>query len=141
MDGVLVNFQSGIDRLTSHEKLLFQGQVDNVPGIFSRMDPYDGAIDFVNELSEDFDCYILSSASWGNPTCLNDKLEFIKKHFGNLFYKKTIFSHNKHLNVGDFLIDDRTANGAGEFTGKHIHFGSKEFPDYDSVLRYLKAKN
>ena len=34
-------------------------------------------------------------------------------------------------------IDDRTANGAGQFKGEHIHFGSEKFPDWNSVLAYL----
>ena len=29
------------------------------------------------------------------------------------------------------------AYGAGDFHGKHIHFGTEEFPDWDSVLKYL----
>jgi 5'-nucleotidase len=49
-----------------------------------------------------------------------------------------IFSHNKHLNQGDYLIDDRKANGAGDFKGMHIHFGTDEFPDWAAVLKYLK---
>ena len=38
---------------------------------------------------------------------------------------------------GDILIDDRTANGAGDFSGRHVHFGSPEFPDWQSVLDEL----
>jgi hypothetical protein len=39
--------------------------------------------------------------------------------------------------MGDYLIDDRTKNGAGEFKGELIHFGTDKFPDWDSVLEYL----
>ena len=48
-----------------------------------------------------------------------------------------ILSHNKNLNIGDYLIDDRTANGAAQFMGEHIHFGSEKFPNWNSVLDYL----
>ena len=49
-------------------------------------------------------------------------------------------SHNKHLAQGHFLIDARTANGAGNFPGKHIYFGpkGKDFPDWKAVLNYMK---
>jgi hypothetical protein len=40
--------------------------------------------------------------------------------------------------MGDYLIDDRTKNGAGEFSGELIQFGGKDFPDWKSVLNYLK---
>jgi 5'(3')-deoxyribonucleotidase len=56
---------------------------------------------------------------------------------GEAAKKRLILSHNKHLNIGDYLIDDRTANGAGKFTGMHIHFGTERFPDWDSVVSYL----
>ena len=48
---------------------------------------------------------------------------------------------NKNLNAGDFLIDDRTANGAGEFNGEHIHFLSEQFKNWNDVLNYLIPKH
>ena len=56
---------------------------------------------------------------------------------GTPAYKRLILSHHKQLNVGDYLIDDRTANGADKFTGEHIHFGQDKFPDWNAVLKYL----
>lgn len=70
---------------------------------------------------------------------MNDKLLWIKTYIGELAKKKVIFSHNKHLNMGDYLIDDRTANGASEFKGKHIHFGTERFPNWKSVLEFLNV--
>tara|TARA_B100000768_G_C10943638_1_gene234739 strand:- start:124 stop:267 length:144 start_codon:yes stop_codon:yes gene_type:complete len=43
--------------------------------------------------------------------------------------------------IGDYLIDDNPCNGASEFQGKWIHFGSKYFPDWKTVLEYLKNKS
>ena len=51
-----------------------------------------------------------------------------------------ILSHHKHLNVGEFLIDDRLKNGVDKFQGEHIHFGTTDFPDWKSVVKYLKTK-
>jgi len=137
MDNVLVNFQSGIDALTDEEKEAFKDDLDDVPGIFSKMKPVDGAIDAYRELSQYFDVYILSTAPWNNPSAWTDKLLWVQKYLGDLAYKKLILSHNKNLNAGDFLIDDRTANGAGEFKGEHIHFLSDTYKNWDDVLDYL----
>ena len=52
-------------------------------------------------------------------------------------HKRLILSHHKHLNRGDYLIDDREKNGAKEFTGKLILFGGEKFPDWKSVVEYL----
>ena len=84
------------------------------------------------------------SAPWKNPSAWKDKLEWIQKYFGDgqgsIFYKKLIISHHKNLNVGDYLIDDREKNGAKEFSGELIRFGSKKFPDWSSVTNYLFNK-
>jgi 5'-nucleotidase len=101
------------------------------------MEPMDDALDAYQHLAKKYDSYILSTAPWENPSALTDKLHWVKKHLGDPAYKRLILTHNKHLNIGDYLIDDRTKNGAGEFTGEHIHFGTEKFPDWKSVLDYL----
>lgn len=141
MDGVLVDFESALSKLAKDDHANYVGQYDNVPGIFALMEPMPGAIEAVEKLRRKYDLYILSSSPWENPTALGDKLAWVKKHFGgekdSLFYKKVIFSSAKNLSRGDILIDDRTANGAGDFEGEHILFGSREFPDWEAVLRHL----
>ena len=47
MDGVLVNFQSGIDKLSEETKREYEGRLDEVPGIFSLMDPMPHAVEAV----------------------------------------------------------------------------------------------
>ena len=111
MDNVLVDFSSGIARL-SEETLK--------------------------------DVYILSTAPWKNISAWSDKAAWVHKYFGeekdSPFYKRLIISHHKNLNKGDFLIDDRTKNGAGEFEGELILFGSEKFPDWERVCDYLAGK-
>ena len=137
MDNVLVNFQSGLDQLTEETLQKYEGQLDNVPGLFASMHPLDGAIEAYMTLSNRYDSYILSTAPWGNISAWSDKAAWVQTHLGEAAKKRLILSHNKHLNMGDYLIDDRTANGAGKFTGEHIHFGTEKFPDWNSVLKYL----
>ncbi len=140
MDNVLVDFQSGIDQLSEQTLLKFEGRLDEVPGIFSLMKPLQGAIEAFEKLSSNYDCYVLSTAPWNNPSAWTDKLLWVKKYLGQMAYKRLILSHHKDLNHGDYLIDDRTKNGAGEFQGKLIQFGSEEFPNWEMVLGFLEAK-
>lgn len=137
MDNVLVDFQSGIDALAPEDKEAYMGTYDNCPHIFSKMVPIKGAIESFKQLSTVYDTYILSTSPWDNPTALNDKLDWIKRYLGDVAYKRAIFTHHKHLNKGDYLIDDRTKNGADRFEGELIQFGSDRFPDWDAVLAYL----
>ena len=39
--------------------------------------------------------------------------------------------------MGDYLIDDRLANGSDRFEGEHLLFGGDEFPSWYEVLKYL----
>jgi 5'-nucleotidase len=137
MDNVLVDFESGIRKLNEEQRMDFQGRYDEVPHIFSMMDPMEKAIESYIRLTTKYDTYILSTSPWENPTAANDKVEWVKRHLGTHAYKRLILSHNKHLNMGDYLIDDREKNGAERFTGKLILFGGPEFPDWDTVMAFL----
>ena len=141
MDGVLVDYQIGIDKLTDQQKIDFKNRLYLVPGIFSLLEPLPGAIEAYKMLSNKYDTYILSSPPWDNVSAWGDKLEWVKKYLGGYAKKRLILSHHKNLNVGDYLIDDRTENGAGQFRGKHIHFNSEEFPDWSCVCEYLLRDN
>ena len=140
MDGVLVNFQSGIDKISKEDAEKHKNDLDEVPGIFSLMEPNAGAIEGYEWLCKNFDTYILSTAPWENSSAWQDKLDWVKKYLPDAAYKRLILSHNKHLLKGDFLIDDRIANGSGEFAGKHIFFAEagKGFEDWKRVVAYMK---
>lgn len=140
MDNVLVDFPTGIERIEERQRIEYEDRLDEVPHIFSKMDPIPGAIEAFHELAELFDTYILSTAPWHNPSAWHDKVVWVQHHLGEPAYKRLILSHNKHLNHGHFLIDDRTKNGAGQFTGEFIHFGQAKFPDWETVRRYLRDK-
>ena len=140
MDNVLVDFPSAFKKLSKETFREHEGRLDEVPGIFSLMKPLEGAKDAFDVLAAEYDTYILSTAPWENPSAWSDKLLWVKNHLGNAAYKRLILSHHKNLNAGNFLIDDRTKNGAGEFWGEHIHFGTDKFPDWKTVVRYLKQR-
>jgi hypothetical protein len=58
--------------------------------------------------------FAFALAQEDNTSAWSDKLEWVKRH-----------------------LDDRTKNGAGEFGGALILFGSGEFEDWSAVLGYL----
>ena len=64
MDNVLVDFPSGIAKLSEQELNEYDGRLDEVPGIFSLMSPMPGAISAFNKLIKKYDTYILSTAPW-----------------------------------------------------------------------------
>jgi len=142
MDGVLVDLSKKLkeypnDIVASFDRM---DMIEQLPSLFLNPEPIEGAVDAFNKFceSDKYDCYILSTAPWDAPWAWTQKREWVEKHLGKNAYKRLILSHNKNLCMGDYLIDDRTKNGAGEFTGELIQFGNNEFPDWNSVLNYLK---
>lgn len=159
MDNVLVDFKTGIERLDQavlEAHILAYGtdergnprDLDDVPGIFSLMDPVRGAVEAVLELVDYFDTYVLSTSPWNNPTAWSDKLLWIQRHFGKTeespLHKRLILSHHKNLNEGHFLVDDRQMHGADLFGARpgseHIHFGQPGFENWEVVVNYLLAR-
>ena len=138
MDNVLVDFQSGIDAMRDVITSEYDGRIDEVPHIFAHMKPLPGAVEAYRALCEKYDCYILSTSPWSNPTAASDKFAWVKKYLGDVAHKRLILSHHKNLNRGDYLIDDRPNKcGADEFEGEVIAFGSEQFPNWETVLNYL----
>lgn len=134
MDGVLVDFNSGVGKSNPVLLSFYEGRYDDIPHIFSLMDPMPGAIEALKALQEKYDVFILTTAPWKNETALQDKKDWLIKYIGDSIKKKVIFSHRKNLLIGDYLIDDREVPG---FQGKQFLFGSKEYPDWDSILKEL----
>lgn len=144
MDGVLADFTGGVKKLSPEIFEEYKYRHDEVPGLFAALDPIEGSIEAINTLNKHFDLCILSTPSWSNPSSLGEKVEWIQNLYGSgktsPFYKKIILTHKKNLLIGDYLIDDRPYNGAKEFTGEFIHFGSKGFETWNEVLLYIINK-
>ena len=87
-----------------------------------------------SKLSSAFSCPVINQNIAATQLLDRRKYDFAKE---NIFFRKVIFSSVKQLSRGDILIDDRTTKGAAEFAGRHIHFGSPQFPDWQSVLDEL----
>lgn len=131
MDGVLCDYIGRCKELG-----LDPDAAKRVPGFFSSLKPIDGAIEAYRELNAKYDVYILTATSWSNPGACVEKIEWVNRYLPEA-YKRVIFSHNKHLCQGDYLIDNRAKCGADLFTGQWIQFGSEGFPDWESVVTFI----
>ena len=54
--------------------------------------------------------------------------------------KRLILSHRKDLLIGDVLIDDNPWNGAKDFNGTWLHYGSNAYPDWNSIMLYIASQ-
>ena len=110
-------------------------------GFFLNLEPINYAVYSVVELQKNFDVYFLTAPSTKNPLCYMEKRMSIEKWFGFEACKKLIICENKSLVKGHYLIDDRhDSHKQSEFEGELIHFNTSKFPNWFSVLEYLKGK-
>jgi 5'(3')-deoxyribonucleotidase len=146
MDGVIADFEKRMffyrpewNTLTDDEKGNITDEVCGAdPKFFEELEPMPDAIESVKRLANHFEVYFLSAAMWNVPISYTAKRIWIGNHFGDDFKKRLIISHHKHLNIGDYLIDDRKSHGAGDFKGEHIHFKTDpKFPNWQSLEKYL----
>ena len=152
MDGVIANFDKAIkgycpdlettDRLDNYEERSKMVDVicETNPTIFETLEPIDNAIDSVLKLSEHYEICFLSTPMYNVPQSYSGKRLWLESHFGEFAKKRLILTHRKDLVIGDYLIDDRTRNGADEFKGELIQFGTDKFPNWDGVVNYLISK-
>lgn len=150
MDGVLADFQKQLDEIKKQGWLVlnpkWKESPDTIPNMFKNLEPIEGSIKAIQKLQDSgkYDLYIATSSPWNNETAASDKVEWVKKYFGDKFKKKMFITHRKDMLMGDYLIDDRIKNGAGEFKGELLRFGYdyendkiNEYPDWDSILKKL----
>ena len=137
MDGVLVDLQREINKLPKKVIEEYGNHIDRIPEIFYDPPPIEGAIDGLKTLFEKYEVYILSTAPWDSPEVWKYKRLWVERYLGVYGYKRLILSHHKNLLMGDYLIDDRRVNGAGEFKGELIQFGV-DVKNWTELIKYLK---
>ena len=138
-DGVVADFVSAMHAHPLRHSPPYDKDPDTIQGLFRNLKPIKDAVGSVNKLlsSEQYDVYFLSTAPWNNSSAWTDKRLWIEEQFGDKINRRLILTHRKDLVIGDILIDDRPNNGAENFQGEWIHFGSMAYPNWLAVLNYL----
>lgn len=135
MDGVLCNFAKARAEELARDPSQPYPQAQF--GFWMDLEPIEGAVEAFNALCANYDVWILSKPSFDNINSFSEKAYWVKKYFGPDISRKLILCGNKFLLIGDYLIDDDTRAGQREFKGSFIHFGTDQFPNWASVLKYF----
>ena len=139
LDGVVVDLLRQMEKelLNSSKQYVDPTDlIDESETIFMDAQPIEGALEAIAQLETKYDVFILSTAPWHNVHSWMQKRLWVEKYLPTM-YKKLILTHRKDLLMGDYLIDDRTKNGAGAFKGKHLHIFTEAYPTWQSVLDEL----
>lgn len=81
----------------------------NQPGFCASLPLLPNAVEFVTELRQVAEVFIVTSPMNTNPTWVWEREQWLGKHFG-FTSKQIVHTSAKHLCVGDVLIDDHPGN-------------------------------
>src|SRR5574343_1240 len=140
MDNVMCDFNGAKKHaLKENPGIEFpHSQVD----FFRKLEPIYGMKDALKSfIDAGIDVYILTAPSTMNPMSYIEKMLWVRDHLGQFWVERLIISKHKHLNKGDFLIDDM-ASGCGQdmFEGELLQFGGSKFPNWQTVKEYVLEK-
>jgi len=141
MDHVLCDYQALYDRMREKQPDVMYPQ--SQAGFFLSLNPIKGAIKSYGWLSNhpEIKPLILTAPSVLNPHCYTEKRIWVEKHLGIDAVSDLIITSHKHLNIGDYLIDDQAAGRGQEwFSGALIQFGSATTPNWDAVIAFIQDK-
>ena len=82
-------------------------KINSAPLFFLELSPIEGAIEALHDLETRYEVFICTAPMLENPTCCNDKLEWIDNHLGGDWTRRTIITKDKTVIDGDILIDDK----------------------------------
>lgn len=135
MDGVICDYINPAKKfIKDNPRIRFpQSQY----GFFIDLPEIKNAIKSYKFLDEHFDVCILTRPSVQNISCYSEKAYWVRKYLGRKAQEKMIFSCDKSRVKGHFLIDDTITAKQEQFEGKLIRFGSKEFPDWKTIINYF----
>lgn len=93
-------------------------------GFFADLPPVPGGIEALQGLRAAGHVVIICTADiFANKTGLADKRQWVRRHLGDEIARMMIFTRDKTLIRGDYLIDDRPAvSGALEPAWEHVIF-------------------
>lgn len=134
MDQVLCDFMSAARKRFSHEPKIEFPQSEF--GFFTDLKPMKGAIEAFKLIETLYDVRVLTRASPRNIASYSEKAFWVKKYLGYEAQEKMIFSGDKSIVKGIFLIDDGDNAKQKYFDGILIPFGNSEFPDWEIILKH-----
>lgn len=157
MDNVLVDYESALnaekikEQVPKYESVVNgvkKTNYDDIPDIFSYSKPVKGAVEALKTLSQKFEVFIVSHASWANPLSWSNKLEWVKKYFDSdnvngTFYKRLILAQDRDVTT---MTDSYIVEGGEPYCNESHKNGSKviflnkkngDFRDWSSVVNHL----
>ena len=92
----------------------------------------------VATLAANYDVHIVASVPYNTPELCQKAVNWCESNLGVPVWNRVTVTNHKNLLLADYLIDaEPDVNGASDFMGTLIHFGSDAFKTWEDVLTYF----
>lgn len=93
----------------------------------------------VATLAVHYDVHIVAGVPYNTPALCQKVIEWCETNLGVPVWNRVTITNHKNLLLADYLIDaEPEENGASDFMGTMIHFGSDAFKTWEDVLIYFE---
>lgn len=142
MDDTLCDYMSAynLQRRNKPEQAYPQAEY----GFFAKLMPILGSYGALNQLDTKYNIWIVTRPSIQNPFSYLEKRTWVENRLGMKWVERLNFCPNKSIldATEATLIDDQPWRDCPEhperqFKGRQILFGSKQFPDWGTVVKEL----
>ena len=139
LSNVVADLNSAAGKIPEKELQKFGNRPDRMPGFYSYVEPIEGAVRQLHELSKytKIDWQIVSSSSWKYPDALVEKRIWLENHFGPLVKNRLVFTKRKDLLRGDYLVYRHETSGVKQFAGKVLRYGEDPIPHWSHIVHYF----
>ncbi len=92
----------------------------------------------VAALAENYDVHIVAGVPYNTPELCQKVVDWCETNLGVPVWNRVTITNHKNLLLADYLIDaEPEVNGAPDFMGTLVHFGSEAFKTWEDVLTYF----
>ena len=110
-------------------------------GFFTDIPVKENAFKVIKELDASYELFIVSAAT-EFPNSMQEKLQWMEKHFPFITWRNIVFCGHKHMIEADYLIDDHEKN-LQTFTGTPLLFTAPHnlhITAYERMNNWLDVK-
>lgn len=110
-------------------------------GFFLWLTPIEDALYVIEWMfnNPEIDVWFCTAPSVRNLGSYSEKAMCVYYHLGQKAVDKLIFSPDKSMVDGDYLVDDITSGkGQEKFKGEIIHYGSDVYPNWLAIKEYFE---
>ncbi len=92
----------------------------------------------VAALAAGYDVHIVAGVPYNTPELCREVMEWCEAALGVPVWNRVTITNHKNLLLADYLIDaEPETNGASDFMGTLVHFGSDTFKTWEDVLTFF----